>query len=96
MSAPTRTQAAAAHTLIRQEAQQLLDRILEAIMRYPSNSEVKQALTFAVVESVKDLLTLDEESFSQLTYMAGTDVKRLRILDVVKLKKVSPFHAAFV
>ena len=43
---------------------------------------------------MKDLLTLDGESFSQLTYMAGTDVKRLRIRDVVKLKKVSPFHAA--
>ena len=58
------------------------------------NSKVKQALTFAGVESVKDLLTLDGESFSQLTYMAGTNDKRLRILVVVKLKKVSPFHAA--
>ena len=94
MSAPTRTQAAAARALSQQEAQQLLDRVLEAIMGYPSNSEVKQALTFAGVESVNDLLTLDVESFSQLTYMAGTDEKRLRILDVVKLKKVSPFHVA--
>ena len=41
---------------------------------------------------MKDLLTLDGEPFSQLTYMAGTDEKRRRILDVVKLKKVSPFH----
>ena len=55
MSAPTRNQVAAAHALIRQEAQQLQDHVLEAIMGYPSNSEVKQALTFAGVESVKDL-----------------------------------------
>ena len=49
MSAPTCTQVAAARALIWQEAQQLLDHILEAIMGYPSNSEVKQALTFAGV-----------------------------------------------
>ena len=94
MSAPTRTQAVAACALIWQEAQQLLDHVLEAIMGYQANSEVKQALTFAGVESLQDLLTLDGESFSQITYMAGTDEKRLRILDVVKLKKVSPFHVA--
>ena len=40
MSAPTRAQAVAACALIWQEAQQLLDHILEAIMVYPSNSEV--------------------------------------------------------
>ena len=81
----------AARALIWQEAQQLLDHVLEAIMGYLSNSEVKQALLFAGVEPVKELLTLDGESFSQLTYMAGTDEKRLRILDVVKLNKVSLF-----
>ena len=37
----------------------VLNHLLEAIMGYPPNSHVKQALTSAGVGSVKDLLTLD-------------------------------------
>ena len=77
-------------TMAAQPAQQhadiLLNHLLEAIMGYPPNSQVKQALTSAGVGSVKDLLTLDGESFNHLAYMAGTDEKRQQILDVVKLK----------
>ena len=53
---PTGTTAA---QLAQQDAENLLNHILEAIMGYPPNSEVKQAITSAGVGSVKDLLTLD-------------------------------------
>ena len=32
--------------------------------------------------------------FTQLTFMAGTDEKKLKILDVAKLRKFFPFHLA--
>ena len=53
-----------------------------------------QALTSAGVGSVKDLLLLDGEMFAQLTFMAGTDEKKLKFLDVAKLRKFFPFHLA--
>ena len=53
---PTGTMAA---QLAQQHAEKLLNHLLEVIMGYPPNSQVKQALTSAGVGSVKDLLTLD-------------------------------------
>ena len=69
-----------------QHAENLLNHLLEAIMGYPPNSEVKQALTSAGVGSVKDLLTLDGELFSQLTFTVGSEGRKLKLLDVAKLK----------
>ena len=50
----------------------VLNHLLEAIMGYPPNSHVKQALTSAGVGSVKDLLTLDGELLNKLTFTVGT------------------------
>ena len=61
---PTGTTAA---QTAQQDAEKLLNHLLEAIMGYPPNSQVKQALTSARVGSVKDLLTLDGELLNQLT-----------------------------
>ena len=72
----------------------VLNHLLEAIMGYPSNSHVKQALTSAGVGSVKDLLTLDGELFSQLFFTVGSEERKLKLLDVAKLKRVSSFHTA--
>ena len=72
----------------------VLNHLLEAIMGYPPNSEVKQALTSAGVGSVKDLLTLDGELFSQLFFTVGSEERKLKLLDVAKLKRVSSFHTA--
>ena len=77
-----------------QHAENLLNHLLEAIMGYPANSHVKQALTSAGVGSVKDLLTLDGELFSQLTFMVGSDERKLQLLDIAQLKRVSSFHTA--
>ena len=63
-------------------------------MGYPPNSEVNQALTSAGVGSVKDLLTWDGELFSQLTFTVGSEERKLKLLDVAKLKRVSSFHTA--
>ena len=63
-------------------------------MGFPTDSEAAQALTDAGVMSVKDLLMLDGEMFAQLTFMAGTDEKKLKFLDVAKLRKFFPFHLA--
>ena len=72
-----------------QDAENLLNHLLEAIMGYPPNSEVKQTLTSAGVGSMRDLLTLDGESFSQLNFTVGSEVRKLKLLDVAKLKRVS-------
>ena len=77
-----------------QHAEKLLNHLLEAIMGYPPNSHVKQALTSAGVGSVKDLLTLDGELFSQLFFTVGSEERKLKLLDVAKLKRVSSFHMA--
>ena len=69
---PTGTTAA---QLAQQDADNLLNHLLEAIMGYPPNSQVKQALKSAGVGSVKDLLTLDGELFSQLTFTVGSEEK---------------------
>ena len=63
-------------------------------MGYPPNSQVKQALTSAGVGSVKDLLTLDGELLNQLTFTVGSEERKLKLLDVAKLKRVSSFHTA--
>ena len=65
-------------------------------MGYPPNSQVKQALTSAGVGSVKDLLTLDGELFSRLFFMVGSEERKLKLLDVAKLKRVSSFHTEIV
>ena len=72
--------------LAQQDAENLLNHLLEAIMGYPPNSKVKQALTPAGVGSVKDLLTLDGELFSQLSFTVGSEERKLKLLDVAKLK----------
>ena len=63
-------------------------------MGYPPSSEVKQALTSAGVGSVKDLLTLDGEVFSQLTFTVGSEARKLKLLDVANLKRVSSCDTA--
>ena len=56
-----------------QHAENLLNHLLEAIMGFPPNSQVKQALMSAGVGSVKDSLTLDGELFSQLFFTVGSE-----------------------
>ena len=63
-------------------------------MGYHPNSQVKQALTSAEVGSVKDLLTLDGELLNQLTFMVRSEERKLKLLDVAKLKRVSSFQTA--
>ena len=72
----------------------LLDYLLESIMGFPMDSEVKQALTNAGVRSIVDLFTMEIELLSQLTYKVGTERESLRLLDVSKLRKIGPFHDA--
>ena len=43
---------------------------------------------------MKDLLTLDGELFSQLTFTVGSEESKLKLLDVAKLKRVSSFYMA--
>ena len=59
----------------------LLDYLLESIMGFPMNSEVKQALTVAGVRSIVDLFTMEIDLFIQLTYKVGTERESLRLLD---------------
>ena len=51
----------------------LLDYLLESIMGFPTDSEVKQALTDAGVWSIVDLFTMEIDLLSQLTYKVGTE-----------------------
>ena len=46
----------------------LLNYLLESIMGFPTDSEVKQALTDAGVRSILDLFTMEIDLLSQLTY----------------------------
>ena len=50
----------------------LLGYLLES-MGFPSDSEVKQALTDAGVRSIVDLFTMEIDLFSQLSYKVGTE-----------------------
>ena len=59
--------------LAQQDAENLLNHLLKAIMGYPPNSEVKQALMSAGVGSVRHLLTVDGELFHELTFRVGSE-----------------------
>ena len=54
----------------------LLDYLLESIVGFPTDSEVKQALTDAGVRSTLDLFTMEIDLLSQLTYKVGTERER--------------------
>ena len=56
----------------------VLDHLLESIMGFPTNSEVKQALTNAGVRSIVDLFTMEIDLISQLTYKVGTERESLQ------------------
>ena len=75
----------AAQTQAQLDDEAVLNHILQMIMGFPMDSDAGQALNAAGVMSVKDLLLLDGEMFVQLTFMAGTDEKKLKLLDVAKL-----------
>ena len=72
----------------------VLDYLLESIMGFPMDSEVKQALFDAGMRSPLDLFTMEIDLLSQLTYKVGTERERLRLLDVSKLRKIGSFHDA--
>ena len=74
------------HTSIKSEAIQqpqksdeeiLLEYLLESIMGFPMDSEVKQALTNAGVRSIMDLFTMEIDLFCQLTYKVGPESERV-------------------
>ena len=76
------------------DEERVLNHVLQMIMGFPMDSDAGQALNAAGVMSVKDLLLLDGEMFTQLTFLAGKDEKKLKFLDVAKLRKFFPFHMA--
>ena len=90
----TRAGATAAQTQGQLDDENVLEHVLQMIMGFPMDSEAAQALDDAGVKSVKDLLMLDGEMFAQLTFKAGADEKKLKFLDVAKLRKFFPFHLA--
>ena len=90
----TRAGATTARTQAQLDEESVLNHILQTIMGFPTDSDAWQALNAAGVMSVKDLLLLDGEMFTQLSFMAGTDEKKLKFLDVAKLRKFFPFHLA--
>ena len=90
----TCTGAMATQTQAQLDDKNVLNHVLQMIMGFPMDSEAGQALNAAGVMSVKDLLMLDGEMFAQLTFMAGTDEKKLKFLDVAKLRKFFPFYLA--
>ena len=55
----------------------LLDYLLESIISVPMDSEVKQALIDAGVQSIVDLFTMEIVLLSQLTYKVGTERERV-------------------
>ena len=69
-----------------------LDFLLESIMGFPPNSDVKLALTDAGVRSIVDIFTLEDDLISHLTYNDGTERVSLKLLDISKLRKIGPFH----
>ena len=83
----------AAQTQAQLDDEAVLNHILQMIMVFPTDSDAGQALNAAGVMSVKDLL-LDGDMFTQLTFMAGMDEKKLKFFDVAKLRKFFPFHLA--
>ena len=84
--------ATAAQTQAQLDDENVLNHILQTIMGFPMDSDAGQALNTAGAMSVKDLLQLDGEMFAPLTFMAGTDEKKLKFLEVAKLRNFFPFH----
>jgi hypothetical protein len=79
---------------------EVLDHLLEAIVGFPSGSEVHQALATNLVRSVRDVLMLDESDFSVMMFrspgLSPTDPpdSLLSFMSVAKLKKLAPFTVA--
>ena len=69
----TRTGAMAAQTQAQLDDENVLNHVLQTIMGFPMDSEVKQALTNAGVRSIVDLFTMEIDLLSQLTYKVGTE-----------------------
>ena len=72
----TRARAMAAQTQGQLDDENVLEHVLQMIMGFPTDSEAAQALDDTGVKSVKGLLMLDGEMFTQLTFKAGTDEKK--------------------
>ena len=77
--------------------EEMLAQVLEAIFGFADGSPIQRALKEAGVESITDLLTLGTEDISELRYSSRDGeppITKLKALEMAKLKKISPFHAA--
>ena len=75
----------------------VLHHVLQVVFGFGPGSPVRLAIDEAGVESMADLLTLDNEEISCLKYpssgVTGEEADiYLKALHVSKLKKISPFH----